>query len=239
MPATRSQTTTGKTIAQTLDPTKPKRGKKKAQPEPNDFDIPDIPPPHNPTKPAGLERHQSGEKQHPKATPAYTKDKDTQPVPLTNNTRKRGRTTGATTERVPDDIPPVKRAKAGSTNQPPVKEKSLHGQKKNQPTNARDPLPDRPGRNIHPAKLPAARRTTQQVAAENAAKKQAIEEKIRELERAKEILAQMNVSEELGDEELVHDNPQRLSAAVRKQNRMFLDDRDAEVRFSPVLRRFC
>jgi len=47
--------TTGKTIAQILDPTKPKCGKKKDQLEPNDFDIPDIPPTHNPTKPAGLE----------------------------------------------------------------------------------------------------------------------------------------------------------------------------------------
>jgi len=90
----------------------------------------------------------------------------------------------------------------------------------------RDPLPDHPGWNIHPAKLPAARRTTQQVAAENVAKKQAIKEKIHELERAKEILAQMNISEELEDEEPVHDNPQCLSAAVRKQNKMFLDDND-------------
>jgi hypothetical protein len=56
------------------------------------------------------------------------------------------------------------------------------------------------------------------------AKKQAIEEKIHELERAKETLAQMNVSKELEDEELVHDNPQHLSAAVYKQDRMFLDD---------------
>ena len=85
MPATHSQMTTGKTIAQTLDPTKPKHGKK-AQPEPNNLDIIDIPPPHNPTKPAGLKCHQPGEKWHPKATPACTEDKDTQPVPPTNNT---------------------------------------------------------------------------------------------------------------------------------------------------------
>jgi len=36
----------------------------------------------------------------------------------------------------------------------------------------------------------------------------------------------MNVSKELEYEELVHDNPQRLSTAVHKQNRMFLDDND-------------
>jgi hypothetical protein len=62
MPATHSQRTIGKTIAQTLDPTKPKCGKKKAQPEPNDFDIPDIPLPHNPTKLAELKCQKLGEK---------------------------------------------------------------------------------------------------------------------------------------------------------------------------------
>ena len=90
----------------------------------------------------------------------------------------------------------------------------------------RDPLPDRPGRNIHPVKLPPTRRTSQEVAAEHDAKKRAIEEKIREGERAKDLLAQLNVNEELYDEEL-YDNPQRLSTALHKRGAC-LDDSDGE-----------
>jgi hypothetical protein len=81
---------------------------------------------------------------------------------------------------------------------------------------SRDPLPDRPGRNVHPAgKLPK-RRTPQEVAAERDAKARAIEQKIRELEDAKRQLAEMNASEDMYDDEMDKGNPQRLSAATRK-----------------------
>lgn len=58
--------------------------------------------------------------------------------------------------------------------------------KPNEVAAIRDPLPNRPGRNVHPATPKRTRRTAQEVAAEREAQKQAIEEKIREGERAKE-----------------------------------------------------
>jgi hypothetical protein len=46
---------------------------------------------------------------------------------------------------------------------------------------------------------------------------------------AKELLAQMNVNEDLQDEEMLTENPQRLSAAIRKRGRQYLeDDEDGE-----------
>jgi hypothetical protein len=96
--------------------------------------------------------------------------------------------------------------------------------KPNEVAAIRDPLPNRPGRNVHPATPKRTRRTAQEVAAEREAQKQAIEEKIREGERAKELLAQMNVNEGLEDEQMLTKNPQRLSAAIRKRGRKCLDE---------------
>jgi hypothetical protein len=92
----------------------------------------------------------------------------------------------------------------------------------------RDPLPDCPGRNVHPAKPTTTHRTSQEVAAEHEAKKQAMEEKIREGEKAKEFLALMNINEDLNNEELLTENPQCLSAAICKHGRACLDDSDDE-----------
>ncbi|KAF8235537.1 hypothetical protein L208DRAFT_1256719 [Tricholoma matsutake] len=88
--------------------------------------------------------------------------------------------------------------------------------KPNEVAAVRDPLPNRPGQNVHPATPKQTRRTAQEVAAEREAQKQAIEEKIREGERAKELLAQMNVNEGLEDKQMLTENPQQLSAAIRK-----------------------
>ena len=88
--------------------------------------------------------------------------------------------------------------------------------------NHRDPLPDRPGRNVHPAKVTkptTTRRTSQEVAAEREAKKRAMEEKIQEGEKAKEFLVLMNINEDIDDDKLLTENPQRLSAAIRKRGR--------------------
>ncbi|KAF8235650.1 hypothetical protein L208DRAFT_1538780, partial [Tricholoma matsutake] len=101
-------------------------------------------------------------------------------------------------------------------------------QKQTGVVNARDPLPDCPGRNVHPAKPTTTCRTSQEVAAECKAKKQAMEEKLCEGEKAKEFLALMNINEDLNDEELLTKNPQCLSAAICKHGRACLDDSDDE-----------
>jgi hypothetical protein len=112
--------------------------------------------------------------------------------------------------------------------QPSAKGKALRGHKQTGVVNPRNPLPDCPGRNVHPAKPTTTRRTSQEVAAEREAKKRAMEERIREGEKAKEFLALMNINEDLNDEELLTENPQCLSAAIRKCGRACLDDSDDE-----------
>ena len=66
---------------------------------------------------------------------------------------------------------------------------------------SRDPLPARPGRNVHPAGRPVPKRCTpHEVAAERNAKTRAIEQRIKELEDAKRHLAEMNASEDNYDD---------------------------------------
>ena len=137
--------------------------------------------------------------------------------------RKRGR------ELEENNNPAAKKVKAkANTSQLSKKAKAV---KKTAVVNRRDPLPDRPGRNVHPAKVTkptTTRRTSQEVAAEREAKKRAMEEKIREGEKAKEFLALMNINEDIDDDELLTENPQRLSAAIRKRGREYQGDTDDE-----------
>ncbi|KAF8225973.1 hypothetical protein L208DRAFT_1304320 [Tricholoma matsutake] len=130
----------------------------------------------------------------------------------------------------PSDDPAPKRAKGDmdEASQLSAKGKAQHGQKQTGVVNARDPLPDHPGRDVHPTKPTTTHRTSQEVAAECKAKKQAMEEKIHQGEKAKEFLALMNINEDLNDEELLTKNPQRLSAAIHKCGRACLDDSDDE-----------
>jgi len=97
----------------------------------------------------------------------------------------------------------------------------------NQP--GRDPLPDHLKRNVHPAVLPQKRSSTQEVAAEREAKRRAVEAKIRELEEAKDTLAEMDALEDIQIDEMEEDNPQRLSFAIRKRAHTELEaDSDGE-----------
>ena len=97
---------------------------------------------------------------------------------------------------------------------------------------SRDPLPDHPGCNVCPAGKQPKRRTAEKVAAECEAKQRAIEEKIRELEDAKQCLAEMNASEDIQDDEMNEENPQHLLAAVRKHAHVELEgDNDDEEAF--------
>jgi hypothetical protein len=84
----------------------------------------------------------------------------------------------------------------------------------------RAPLPDRQGRNVHPAGQPVRRRTSAEVAAEQEAKLKAIEDKIWELKRAKQLLAEWDVAKDL---EIDDGNPQRLSAVAQKRTHDELD----------------
>jgi len=131
-----------------------------------------------------------------------------------------------------DNQPPLKRAKADdtATNQLALQHDKANSSQK--PVEARDPLPNRKGRNVHPAPRKKTRRSPQQVAADRAAKEKEIEDKIRELEEVKKSLAETNVAEDIEDENMNEENPQRLSAAIRKRQYIELeDDSDAREAF--------
>ena len=100
--------------------------------------------------------------------------------------------------------PASKRAKTNDTgnDQPVNHQGKATGKRKaaNVAPPIRSPLPERIGRNIHPAPKKGTRRTPQEVQAEREAHKKAIEEKIRELEEAKRLLAEANAAEDIEDD---------------------------------------
>ena len=59
-------------------------------------------------------------------------------------------------------------------------------------------------------------------------KKGLSKKKIRELEDAKRCLAEMNAFEDVQDDEMIEENPQRLSAAVRKRAHVELEGNNDE-----------
>ena len=86
-------------------------------------------------------------------------------------------------------------------------------------------LPNRPGRNIHPAGLPKSRRnrrSKEQIEADRDAKKKALEEKAHQKHVAMERLAQINLFEEREDD-LPRQLPPRLSAMVQKRHHRDMD----------------
>ncbi len=93
----------------------------------------------------------------------------------------------------------------------------------------RDPLPDRVVRNNHPVAKKGVRRSTAEVEADRRAQADAIESQIRELQEAKRVIAAAHASE---DNHLKHnmtdENPQRLSAALRKQARRNPEQNESE-----------
>ncbi|KIM36124.1 hypothetical protein M413DRAFT_31878 [Hebeloma cylindrosporum] len=185
------------------------------------------PKPEN-VQPKGTDQAQNDRPDAEEATTYHTSSND-QPTAITDNEphteppcRGRGRPK-KTVVQPPDSIPPAEVA--------PGK----HGRKKarlaeDDTPASRDPLPDRPGHNVDPIGKQRKRRTTEQVAAEREAKQKAIEQKIRELEEVKQRLAEMNTSEDIQDDEMNEENPQHLSAAVRKHGyaKLEADDVDEE-----------
>ena len=117
-----------------------------------------------------------------------------------------------------DSAPPVKQTKEdeASVGKLPHQQRNEGPARKKAVAAPRDPLPDRPGWNAHPAGQPAKQRTPQEVAAKQNAQRKAIEDAIWAGERAKQLLAQMNVSEDRQDNGMDAENPQRISAADRK-----------------------
>lgn len=59
-----------------------------------------------------------------------------------------------------------------------------------------------------------------------------MEAKILEAEKAKQILAEMNASEDIQDNQMEEDNPQRISAAVRKRTHAELENDSANESFN-------
>jgi hypothetical protein len=105
--------------------------------------------------------------------PAFTEDNNadlTSPTEI--GTRKHAHE-AATAALGLDDDPPPKRTKGATKKKTtvPTKEKTLHVRKPAVVAVVRDPLPDWPGRNIHPVKLLPTCHTLQEVAAERDTKK--------------------------------------------------------------------
>ncbi|KAF8224068.1 hypothetical protein L208DRAFT_1313490, partial [Tricholoma matsutake] len=85
-----------------------------------------------------------------------------------------------------------------------------------------DALPDCKGRNVHPAPKKPTQHSSQEVEAEQEAKKRAIEKRIQELETMKHLLAEVNVSEDIHNDMMDEDNPQCLSVALCKHQHIEL-----------------
>jgi hypothetical protein len=152
-----------------------------------------------------------------------TAKEDQEPAPTKAPLTKRVRKPAPSGDEA-DNQPPLKRARADdtATNQVALQHDKANSSQK--PVEARDPLPNRKGRNVHPAPKKKTRRSAQQVAADRAAKQKEIEDKIRELEEVKKRLAETNVAEDIEDEDMGEENPQRLSAAIRKRQYVELED---------------
>ncbi|KAH9014755.1 hypothetical protein EDB85DRAFT_1876224 [Lactarius pseudohatsudake] len=78
-------------------------------------------------------------------------------------------------------------------------------------------LPNRPGRNVHPVGQPRPRRTREQVEADHKAEMKALEDRIREVQAAKEHLARLNVTEEREEDNLPVAHPQAVSTVTHKR----------------------
>ncbi|KDR70756.1 hypothetical protein GALMADRAFT_144627 [Galerina marginata CBS 339.88] len=115
-----------------------------------------------------------------------------------------------------DDQPVSKRAKGddADTSHLPAQRTRAPGTRKPTELTTRDPLPDRKGRNVHPAPIKGIRRTSHE----------ALQQKIRELEEAKRRLTEMNVFEDIQDEAIGEKNPQRLPIAIRKRQRVEIEE---------------
>lgn len=89
-------------------------------------------------------------------------------------------------------------------------------------------LPNRPGRNIHPAGVRKVRRSKKQIEADREAALKAAEERDREIQTGKELIVHMNVHEEHEAEDLPVLYPQRLSTRLAKRRYADADSESEE-----------
>ena len=176
----------------------------------------------------------TNESEKPRKGRGRPKKATTADTPAVDMNKQSAPTNATTRKRVRDNVPSVdeetnqpasKRTKADDTgiDHLPQPQRMVGGLRKAAEVAPRDPLPDRIGRNVHPAPKKATRRSSQEVAAEREVKRKAIENKIKELENAKHRLAEMNAFEDVEDDAMDEANPQRFSAAIRKRRHIELE----------------
>lgn len=159
----------------------------------------------------------------PKKTAAVDSSTQDEPQSTEAMTRKRARNDVSVDER--ETEPAKKRTKDIGHNENSPPSPQTKGKQGHKATVApRDPLPDRPGRNVNPVPKTMTRRS-ETVRAEREAKAKELERRIRELEAAKRLLAEANMAEDVSTSS---DYPTRLSAALRKHGRSEDDSGDGE-----------
>jgi len=158
----------------------------------------DTPPQLSPKKRGRPAKAASKKSVAPVATP------DLSPAQAAPSKRKRGQTITTDNE---GDVQAPKRTRAGASKASAMAKPAMKFTAKTlaQPTATRS-LPEREGRNTHPGAVkgagPAARRSSQQVAADRDATKKAVEKKRQKADEAKARLAEMHLAEEVEDEEM-------------------------------------
>ena len=155
------------------------------------------------------------------AVPPANNDSTTNGPPSPNAVPHKRSRKGTNDDQLEDDNPQAKRARVdlAPTDVAATKTKKPRTKKATQDAVAREPLPERGARNTKPINKPVPRRTSEEVAAAREAQQKALEEKICEGERAREMAARMNLARKRQDNQMVIDNPVRLSAAIRKRRR--------------------
>ncbi|KAN0135021.1 hypothetical protein V8E53_007139 [Lactarius tabidus] len=134
-----------------------------------------------------------------------------------NTTQCRGKSATATADahspdaRAEEDLVPVAKAKKCAG-------RGKTGQGTSTPVKPTRALPNRPGRNIHPAGLQKSRRSKEQVEADRKAALKASEEQAHKSQMAQDLLARMNILEEVEDEDLPTQYLRRLSARIDKRH---------------------
>jgi hypothetical protein len=146
-----------------------KSGQKKAQLAQKDIDIP----PSNPTGPESRITRARGHLYADTSMPAHTPSKNDLVPSLANTGSQKCGHKNETALQGPDDNLMQKRPKKdnGDVPEPPAKGKTSCKQKQSAAPTPREPLPDRPGRNVHPAGQRTTCRTPQEVVAEHEVKK--------------------------------------------------------------------
>jgi len=158
------------------------------------------------------EPKRKGRGRPPKTTSAVqpaNNDSTTNGPPSPNAVPHKRSRKGTNDDQLEDDNPQAKRARVdlALTDVAVTKTKKPRAKKATQDASAQEPLPERAARNTKPANKSVPRRTSKEVAAACEAQQKALEEKIREGERAREMVARMNLARERQDDQMVIDNP--------------------------------